>query len=432
MSRSLIGTRIRERRRTRKVTQAALAEQVGISASYLNLIEHNRRGIAGKTLLSLAKALDLNPRDLTEGADLGLVNRIREVSARNRTIPTEQERLEEFIGRFPGFARLIERLFDQQQAQDQNLQALSDKVSNDPFFAEAIHLMLSNITTIRSTADILKNTANIPEEIASKFLSNLLEESERLSQTASDILNHFEPSNPKLEHINEEYTPDTYLEKNKYYLEALESGKTTPEEIATNIGLNSQDEQILAIKIFEKYQTMAKALPISRFLKEASRLRYNPLQLADQFNADLTTTLERLAHLPDDDHLPKFGIIECDSSGSVLYRKQLQTLSLPKYSSACPLWPLYRSLSQPMQPIRAIFDMPTGERFLSYSIASFTEHGSFNMPGRLKATMLFTQDYQKILGKNTIANLPHLSVGLQCSVCPRNKCEARRSTYILG
>ncbi|CAN0531036.1 unnamed protein product, partial [Scytosiphon promiscuus] len=55
MSRSLIGTRIRERRRTRKVTQTALAAQVGISASYLNLIEHNRRGIAGKTLLSLAK-----------------------------------------------------------------------------------------------------------------------------------------------------------------------------------------------------------------------------------------------------------------------------------------------------------------------------------------------------------------------------------------
>ncbi len=432
MSRSLIGTRIRERRRTRKVTQTALAAQVGISASYLNLIEHNRRGIAGKTLLSLAKALDLNPRDLTEGADLGLVNRVREASARNRTIPTELERLEEFIGRFPGFARLIERLFDQQQAQDQNLQALSDKVSNDPFFAEAIHLMLSNITTIRSTADILKNTTNIPEQIASKFLSNLLEESERLSQTASDILDHFEPSNPKLEHINEENTPETYLEKNKFFLEELENAEITPEQLAASIGLNNEDEQDLAIKAFEKYQTMAEALPISQFLKEAAKLRYNPLKLAEQFQTDLPTTLERLAHMPDEDHLPKFGILECDGSGSVLYRKQLPTLSLPKYSSACPLWPLYRSMSQPMQPICALFDMPTGERFLSYSIATFAEHGSFNMPGRLKATMLFTQDYQKILGKNTIASLPHLSVGLQCSVCPRNKCEARRSTYILG
>ncbi|MDP1576045.1 MAG: helix-turn-helix transcriptional regulator, partial [Cypionkella sp.] len=40
---ALTGTRLRERRVALGQRQADLAETVGISASYLNLIEHNRR-----------------------------------------------------------------------------------------------------------------------------------------------------------------------------------------------------------------------------------------------------------------------------------------------------------------------------------------------------------------------------------------------------
>ena len=43
---ALTGTRLRERRQALGLRQADLAAQMGISASYLNLIEHNRRRIA--------------------------------------------------------------------------------------------------------------------------------------------------------------------------------------------------------------------------------------------------------------------------------------------------------------------------------------------------------------------------------------------------
>ncbi|MBV1903463.1 MAG: helix-turn-helix domain-containing protein, partial [Marinosulfonomonas sp.] len=48
---TLTGNRIRERRIQIGLRQSALAKAVGISASYLNLIEHNRRRIGGKLLL---------------------------------------------------------------------------------------------------------------------------------------------------------------------------------------------------------------------------------------------------------------------------------------------------------------------------------------------------------------------------------------------
>ena len=40
---TLTGTRIREKRTVQNIRQADLAREVGISPSYLNLIEHNRR-----------------------------------------------------------------------------------------------------------------------------------------------------------------------------------------------------------------------------------------------------------------------------------------------------------------------------------------------------------------------------------------------------
>ena len=48
----LTGSRIRERRVMAGQKQADLAKAIGISASYLNLIEHNRRRIGGKLLLN--------------------------------------------------------------------------------------------------------------------------------------------------------------------------------------------------------------------------------------------------------------------------------------------------------------------------------------------------------------------------------------------
>ena len=59
MGRSLIGPRIRDRRRALGITQASLAARVEISPSYLNLIEGNKRNIGGALLRRIADELGL-------------------------------------------------------------------------------------------------------------------------------------------------------------------------------------------------------------------------------------------------------------------------------------------------------------------------------------------------------------------------------------
>ena len=430
MARSLLGTRIRENRRSKGVSQAALAKQAGISASYLNLIEHNRRGIGGKTLLALARVLEVDPRSLNEGADQALVGRVEQAAALAPTITCETDKTEEFIARFHGFARLIGRQFDRAKVQDETLQAMSDQMNSDPFFSEAMHLMLSNITTIKSTAEILSDEEGLSDKLKQRFLSNLLSETERLAQTATDILQHFEPSAQKDGIISDTAPAEAIMENNDYFIKQLEGNFISPIDYVARQNIAKSDEKE-TLDALVRYSSIIQKLPIDTFLSFAKECHYDPIKISRKMNVPLNVVMCRFAHLPKHDDIPRFGILECDGSGAVIFRKQLPTLSLPRYGSACPLWPIYRSLSQPLQPIKAFINTPTGERFLTYSLAQYADQNAIGLPARTTAIMIFTPDYEMFMPKSEIALQPNLAVGLQCSVCPRDNCAARRAKYLL-
>jgi len=426
---ALLGTRIRENRKALKLTQKDLAKIAGISASYLNLIEHNRRGIAGKTLNTIARALSVEPSELSDGMNQSLIDRLKSAAIRNKQINTESNRIEEFAARFPGFARLIARQSDQIDIRDEEFTILSDQLKHDPYFAEAMHLLLSNITTIRSTADILAGNSNIPTKISKRFIDNLAEEALKLSNTAEDIFDYFEPTSEK-QVTNLDLSPfELLLEKNSYYLKDLENSKQTLDEVLSSLNLSDEDH-LKTKNSLNAYIEMVKNLPINLFLDVAVKHNYDAIALAKHFNTDILSICFRLAHLPKRSDIPEFGIIQCDASGSVLYRKQLNSFSLPRYGGACPLWPVYRSLSQPLQPIRAMLDMPMGDRFHTISFAYPTEAAQIGMPALTEAVMLFTPDYL-MLPKISHTQTPQLAVGLQCTVCSRLECSARRAPYLL-
>lgn len=432
MARSLTGTRIRERRRGKNLSQTELARQVGISSSYLNLIEHNRRGIAGKTLLAIAENLGVDARSLSEGADRAHIMQLREAAANVPSAEAEVDRLEEFIGRFPGWARLIDEFQSQSKFQNETLLALSDRLKHDPFFAEAIHMMVSNITAIHSTAGILSEGDDVPPDMRRMFLDNLSAESARLAKTASDLIGHFDTSEQAEQLGTRSSAVDQFFETNGFYLEKLENSDADVRDLVEGAGPLSDFDRADLLTTLTRYQDMARALPLDPFLDRCRELAFDPLRLALDRSVPLETVFRRLTHLPRNELLPEFGFLKVDGSGGVLFRKQLTTLNLPKFSSGCPLWPVYRCFGQPGQPVRAIMNTPTGESFLTFSVAKQQPMNEFGLPPSLTASMIFTTDFAAFVPRAERQGLAQLDVGLHCTVCPRLECSARRSGYILG
>ena len=74
-----LGAAIRRIRRQRKLTQFQLSNSLGISTSYLNLIENNRRNVTGKILVSFAKEFNVELSELAAENDSSLLNDLMEV-----------------------------------------------------------------------------------------------------------------------------------------------------------------------------------------------------------------------------------------------------------------------------------------------------------------------------------------------------------------
>lgn len=427
--RVLTGSRIRDRRIQLGRKQSELARQVGISPSYLNLIEHNRRGIAGRLLNDLARELDVEPVLLAEGTEAAVLTGLRE--AADGFGEAELDRLEEFAGRFPGWAALIldhrRRVSELERANA----ALTDRIAHDPQLSQALHEVISAVTAIRSTASILVETEDLEADWTRRFHRNLADDSGRLSEGAADLVRFLDAAETDGDSFNSlQEEVEGFLAANKWHFPDLERAlpASIPAVLAVAETPLSAAAKRLAETVLTRYAQDAKRLPLVPFIQAAQSLAFDPVALADQFNIDVSAVLRRLATLPEDRLPMSFGYVQADGAGALTLKKAPAGFSVPRFGAGCPLWPLYRALTRPQTPVRALLDIGTGSanRFLAYAICQPRRTGGFESAEVYEAAMILIPE-----GAVPFPDIEVTEVGLTCRVCPRAACDARREPSVL-
>ena len=189
MARAPVGQRIRKRRQELGQSQSALAARVGISASYLNLIEHNRRPIGGALLHRLAEAVSLDSRSLSGTEEARVIAELGEVASEASALGVDLSPGDaaEMVANSPRAARAILALYRAYREARLRSDLLGERLGEESFVAEASHQILSLITTIRSYAEILEDYGDISVAERGRFIATLVEESETLASRASDM-----------------------------------------------------------------------------------------------------------------------------------------------------------------------------------------------------------------------------------------------------
>jgi predicted transcriptional regulator/transcriptional regulator with XRE-family HTH domain len=187
-----IGFRLRTARKKKSLTQTELAKRVGISVSYLNLIEHDKRVIAGGLLNRIAAELDLDARALSGFEDARLVQHLTDLTAEPlfRDIPLSAKGAQSIVNRDPDWARAIVRLHNAWRDANDLIEALSDQLNRNPFMAETSHEILTHITSIRSFAEILQEHWDLPRDQHKRFVGLLATESQKLSESATSLFQY--------------------------------------------------------------------------------------------------------------------------------------------------------------------------------------------------------------------------------------------------
>lgn len=192
--RAPIGLRISSRRRTLGISQAALARLVGISASYLNLIERNKRSVGGTLLLRLAGELRVEIGELSGEAEHRLIAEVDEALADPvlRLGELGMMPARDLVAQQPAAAVAIARLHRAYLGAQANADDYADRLRADPLLGQLLHRILSGITAVRSSAEILEDVADLDDSERRRFVSSITRETRSLTDVARSIIGQFE------------------------------------------------------------------------------------------------------------------------------------------------------------------------------------------------------------------------------------------------
>lgn len=457
MKRNILGPRIRERRRELGITQADLARQAEISASYLNLIEHNKRDIGGTLLRKLAGELDL-PLDQLDGAsDRRLLETLEEIAQTPEmsALGVEDERIGELIGRFPGWARGIVALSRSEHEATNTARVLSDRLNHDPFLGETVHKMLSRITSLFSAATIVDQHADIDAVRRERFYAIINEESQQLSVLGDALASYFDNAAWARRTLTPLDEVDALFDNRQNHFVEIESrseqlhaqlaegsaasrlqaahnlvenrlDKVLRKIVASEPGLETDIARRRTYDILVRYATGAIIVPLEGLRRRAQECNFDIEILSNDFGVDFQLICERLSALPAGDGQPRFGYYQANASGNITISRNLPGLAVPRYGSACPLWILYRAQQAPYLVQRQHVQLPSGEGFVFVARAASSGDTGFTQARHYLTDMCVVSDNDAAATvyapDRTTAFEP---VGLSCRTCPRRNCRHR-------
>ncbi|WP_138470139.1 helix-turn-helix domain-containing protein [Poseidonocella sp. HB161398] len=424
---ALTGTRIRERRTLIGLKQAELARAVEISPSYLNLIEHNRRRIAGKLLAEIARELKVEVAQLTRGAEAELLDQLGQAAADLPQAGAELDRSDEFTGRFPGWAALVQAQHRRIQELQDRIEGLSDRLSHDPRLSSAMHEVLSKATAIRSAASILVETEDIDEAWRRRFHRNLHGDSLALAESAQALTSFLDSED---EARAEAGTPweelELFLESQRFHFPALEEGGAAAAVLAEATEL-SPPARALARHYLERYRREAGMMPLAQVTAALGAGLPDPARIASELGLPVATVLRRLASAPQLPGQDPVGLVFCDGTGAIAMRKPTNGFLVPRTGHACPLWPVYEALASPGRPVarRLTHSSTAGMPVAAFAVAE--PHWPYGAEGPC-----LSEAWMILLPQPETPRLRAMPVGSACRVCVLADCRARQEPSVMA
>ncbi len=185
-----LGSKLRRLRRQRRLAQAEVARRLGISPSYLNLIEHNQRPLTVPLQIRLAEVLEVEPSAFSRDDEARLLADLLELIG-DPTFPDhelDQEKLRDLIGNVPEAGRALLSLFQAYRRTRGEVETLAEKLSEDTYLSTSTHELRNLLASIRSFAEILHDNVDMNPEQRQQFHGIIVAQSERLTENINQML----------------------------------------------------------------------------------------------------------------------------------------------------------------------------------------------------------------------------------------------------
>ncbi|WP_437599452.1 short-chain fatty acyl-CoA regulator family protein [Sorangium sp. So ce590] len=445
----LLGAKVRALRRREHMTQVDLAERLGVSASYLNLIENNRRPLTAPLLIRLAQIFQLDLQNFASEEDVRLTADLHEVFGDPifESHGLTNADLRELVATSPNAARAVLTLYRTYATTRESLDTLGERLAGDGFVAvdnsrlpseevsDLIQRRMNHFPEIEEGAEALWREAELDADDVYRGLVRYLHATRgievRIVRVADErqAMRRYDPDRRVLS-ISEVLPPRSRRFQLAHQLGLLTQSAAI-DRILRDENLTTPESRALARVALANYFAAAILMPYQPFLEAARAERYDIELLAHRFGTSFEQVCHRLTTLrrPGAEGVP-MHMVRIDIAGNISKRFSGSGIRFARFSGACPRWNVHAALMTPGMIRIQLSQMPDGAVYFCIARTVRSDRGGYHVPHTVQSIgMGCDVRYARELVYADGIDLDNVGaavpVGVTCRTCERLDCAQR-------
>lgn len=433
------GSRVRRLRQGLGLTQARMAGDLGVSVSYLNLIERNQRPLTAAVLLRLADVYDVDIRQFTS-ADAD--QRAEDVAAALAAAGTSAARadIQDFTETHPEIAAALVRLAAAVGAAGSGAGPADPlRAPESPLARVRAHLLDrgNHFPDLDAHAEALADALRLSGQALDAAVRERLRQRHGLNvrvlpwDVMPNQLRRFDHHNRQVL-LSETLDGASRTFQLCVQLADLEARAEIESELAAaKAGLaGDQTAARLLAGSLASYWAAALMMPYARFHAAAESLGYDLELLQARFSAGFEQVAHRLTTLqrPGARGIP-FMLLKTDRAGQISKRFAAGRLPFASEGGRCPLWILHAAFEHPGRILTQVAALENGERLFTIARTvrpQITPWGASRPAFAISLSCAL--DHARSLvyaGGLDLAALGATPIGPACASCRRADCRQR-------
>ena len=448
MSKTFIGPHLRKLRLDRNETQAAMAKALGISTSYVNLLEKNERSVSVPVMLKLFEVYGVDWREIADDEDATVLSDLRAVvqDPLFEGVRPDLTQLRAALVHSPDLVQCVMRLHRANEAATDQLLSLAEAREMD---ADAPAIVATSPEAIVHTY-FRSNRNHFPrlEAAAAAFWEDGAVATDEIYVRVKERLQDRHGLTVRVVPVQDlPYTLRDYDEERREVRlsEALDytnrvfqlvhvAGLVEQKEVLNQqldrSGITDARGAARCRVELANYFAAAVLMPYDAFLREAVGCQYDMDHLATRFGVSFeqachrATTMQRTGA----QGVP-FFFLRIDKAGNVTKRFNSTDFPLAEHGGACPRLDVHTSFRVPGRIVTQFVEMPDRSQFFVFSRTvdrpKFTRH---EQDVRLAVAVGCAVEHAGEIGyaeRFALGGIQPDQIGINCRVCPRSNCEQR-------
>jgi predicted transcriptional regulator/DNA-binding XRE family transcriptional regulator len=444
-----LGTKVRALRRREGLTQVQMAERLGISPSYLNLIESNRRPLPAPLLIKLARTFGVDLHAFGGDEDARIVSDMLEVFAEPifEAYQLTSSDLRELALNHPQVARAVLALYSSYKTQREASEELASRLDGDDAAGvdrsqlpseevnDFVQQNMNYFPELEEGAEELWRKARFdPEELYAGLLRYLDKHHGihvRIARGGAErgILRRYDTDRKIL--TLSELLPTRSRTFHVAHQIALLTQAARIDKFTADACLTTDESRGLARVALANYFAGAVIMPYAPFVEACRQERYDIDVIGRRFRVGFEQVCHRVTTLrrPGAEGVP-FHMIRIDVAGNISKRFSASGIRFARFSGACPRWNIFTAFMTPGMIRIQLSRFVDGATYFCLARTIHKDSGGYHAQQPVQAIGLGCRvEHARELVYSDGMDLEnaHLAtpVGVTCRLCERSDCEQR-------